>query len=89
VDAGNTGSNQQLREAALARGRTQWHAIQQDLCSRSAQQKSASAAVIQRAAQLLPRCFELRRRAHVPELIQARELQQNVQAADKRPRPTA
>jgi len=38
----------------------------------------SAAAVIQRAAQFFPRCFELCRRTCMPEFVQTREFQQNV-----------
>jgi len=85
MNAGDSRSNQQLREAALARGRAQRHAIQQNLRAGRSEQHAASSAFIQRAAQFLPRGFKLRRRAHVAELIQACEFQQNIQAAYERP----
>src|SRR6266850_1331355 len=89
MNAGDPGSNQQVREAAFARGRSQRHAIQKNLRSRSAEQHAAPAAVIQRPAQLLPRRLKLLRRFRVPKLVQPREFQQNVEAADKRPRPAS
>jgi len=89
VNAGDPRRSQKLREASFSRRRTQRHAIQQDLRSRSAQQHTAAAAVIQRPAQFFPRGFELLRRLRVAELVQPRELQKNVQAADKRPRPAS
>src|SRR2546426_200064 len=82
VNAGDPRRSQKLREASFSRRRTQRHAIQQDLRSRSAQQHTAAAAVIQRPAQFFPRSFELLRRLRVAELVQPRELQKNVQAAD-------
>ncbi len=89
MNAGDARRNQHLRETSFAGRRSQRHSIQQDLRSRCAQKDTAAAAVIQRVAQFFPRCFELCRRPHVPEFIQPRELQQNVQAADKRPRPAS
>src|SRR2546425_1017373 len=89
VNASDPRRSQKLREASFSRRRTQRHTIQQDLRSRSAQQHTAAAAVIQRPAQFFPRGFELLRRLHVAELVQPRELQKNVQAADKRPRPAS
>jgi hypothetical protein len=46
-----------------------------------AQQQAASALSLQHRSQFIPRDFELRRRPCVPEFIQPRELQQNIQAA--------
>jgi hypothetical protein len=89
VNARDARRNQQLREASFARRRAQRHAVQQNLRSRSAQQHTTPAAVIQRVAQFVPRRFELVRRSNVAKLIQPRELQQDVQAADKRPRPAS
>ncbi len=89
MNAGDSRGNQHLRETSFAGRRSQRHSIQQDLRSRRTQKHTAAAAVVQRVAQFFPRCFELCRRPHVPEFIQPRELQQNVQAADKRPRPAS
>ena len=81
MNAGDAGRNQQRREAALARCRSQRDAIQQNLGARCSQQHAASTAFIERAAQFLPGGLKLRGRAHVAELVQAREFQQDVQAA--------
>jgi hypothetical protein len=89
MNAGDTGSDQKLREASFAGCGAQRHAVQQNLRSGRAEQHAASAAVLQRVAQLFPRRFKLLRRLRVPELVQPREFQQNVQAADKRPRPAS
>jgi hypothetical protein len=89
VNARDSRGNQQLREAAFARGGPERHAVQQNLRSRSAQQHAAAAAVIQRVAQFFPRRFKLLRCFRVPKFVQPRKLQQNVQAADKRPRPAS
>ncbi len=89
MDARNSRACQQLREAAFARGRSEWHAVQQNLRTRGAQKHTAAAAVIQRVAQFFPRRFKLLHRLHVSKLVKTRELQQNVQAADKRPRPAS
>jgi hypothetical protein len=85
MNAGDARRNQQLREAALAGGGSQGNSVQQNLSARRAQQHAASAAFIQRTAQFLPRGFKLRGSAHVPEFIQAREFQQNVQASYEGP----
>ena len=87
MNAGNPGSGQQLREASFARRRSQWHAVQQNLRSGGAQQQAAPAAVIQRVAQLFPCSLKLLRRFGVSEFVQTRKFQQNIQAADERPRP--
>jgi hypothetical protein len=89
VNAGNSGSGQQLRKAAFARSGAQRHTVQQNLRSGGSQKHTASAAIIERVAKFSPRGFKLLRRLHVSELVQTRELQQNVQAADKRPRPAS
>lgn len=86
VDAGDSGGSQQLCETAFAGGRSQRHAIEKNLSPGSAQQHPASAAVFQCLAQFLPCGFKLLRRFHVAKLVEPREFQQNVQAADKRPR---
>jgi hypothetical protein len=86
VNAGDSRRGQQLRETSFARRRSQRHSVQQDLVSRSSQQHACFAAFQQRRVQFLPRSFELRGRAHVSELVQTCEFQQNVQTANKRPR---
>src|SRR5229473_3054568 len=88
MDAGDAGGDQQLREAALACRGTERYAVEQNLSPRRAEQNAAPAAFVQSAAQFLPGGLELRRGAHVPEFIQAREFQQNIQAAYERPRGT-
>jgi hypothetical protein len=89
VNAGNTGSDQQLRKTFFAAGCSERHAIEQDLIAGSAEQKARTSAFVQRAAQFLPRSFKLGGGAHMPELIKAGELQQNVEAANKAARATA
>jgi len=86
MNAGDSGSRQQLREALLGCGRTQGHAVQNDLITRSSQQQPRISAVIQSKAQFLPGGLELRRGPHVSKFIQPRKLQQNVQAVNKRAR---
>jgi hypothetical protein len=86
VNAGDARGNQQLREAALSGGRSQGHAIQQNLGARSAEQYAAASAFIEGAAQLFPGGFKLRGGAHVPKLIEARELQENVETSYECPR---
>jgi len=76
-----------MRKAFFTRRRSHRHAVEQNLVSRSAQQHAAPAAILQRLAQLPPRRFKLRRGLRMAKLIQPREFQQNVQAADKCPRP--
>jgi len=49
-----------------------------------AEQQAAAALSLKNGAQLVPRDFKLRSGARVAKLVQARELQQNIQAADKR-----
>jgi hypothetical protein len=85
VNAGDAGRSQQLRKAAFARCGAQRHAIQQNLRAGRAKQHTASAAFIQRTAQLFPCGFKLRSGTHVAELVEARELEQNIQAAYERP----
>jgi hypothetical protein len=79
--------SQKVREASFAGSRSQRHAVQQNLRARRSQKHTTAAAVIQRAAQFFPRRFKLLHRLRVPKFVQTREFQQNVQAADKRPRP--
>src|SRR5205814_8799379 len=81
--------SKELRKTSFACGRSKRDSIQQDLCSRRSQQHTAAAAVFQRIAQLLPGRFKLLPPFRVPKLVQTREFQQNVQAADKRPRPAS
>src|SRR5262249_8721485 len=50
MNAGNTGSGKELCETALCGGCTERDAIQQDLCARSAEQKSAVAAFVEGVA---------------------------------------
>jgi hypothetical protein len=78
VDAGNSRGNQQLGKTSFAGGRSERNAIQQNLVPRRTEQHSPAAALIQGFAQLFPGDLKLRSRPRVPELIQARELQQNV-----------
>jgi hypothetical protein len=75
VDASNSRAYQHLRETFFTGGRAQRHAIQQNLVSRSAKQKPAPAALIERTSELFPRSLKLRRRSHVAKFIKARELQ--------------
>jgi hypothetical protein len=74
VNAGNTGASQQLRETFFTGGRTEWHAVQQNLIPRSSKQKPAAAALIERTSELFPRSFELRRRSHMAKFIEPCEL---------------
>jgi hypothetical protein len=76
-------------EAFFSRRRSHRNAIEQNLVPRSAQKHAAPAAVLQRLPQLLPRRLKLRRGLGVAELVQPRKLQQNIQAANKRPRAAA
>ena len=87
MNAGNTGRDEQLGETTFTRGRTKRHAIKKNLRSRRTQKDAAATAVVQRRAEFFPGCLKLGCRAHVSELIQTCEFQQDVQAADKRPRP--
>ena len=86
VNARDPRRSQQLRKASFSRRRAHRHAVEQNLVSRSAQQHAASGTVLQRLPQLLPRRIKLRGRLGVAKLVQPRKLQQNVQAANKRPR---
>src|SRR5438270_12976618 len=83
MNTGYSRSDEQLREAALPGCGTKRYTIQQNLRARRSKQHAAAAAFIEGCAQLFPRSFELRRGAYVPELIQTRKLQQNVEAAYK------
>jgi len=89
MDARDSRGSQKVRKASFAGCRSQWHAVQQNLCARRSKKHTATAAVIQRVAQFFPRRFKLLRRFRVPKFVQTREFQQNVQAADKRPRPAS
>jgi hypothetical protein len=75
VDAGDSRTHQHLGEAFFTGGRAQGHAVQQDLISRRAKQKTAPAALIERTSELFPRSLKLRRRAHVSKFIEACELE--------------
>jgi hypothetical protein len=75
VDAGNSRAHEHLCETFLTGGCAEWHAIQQNLVSRSAKQEPAPAALIERASQLFPRSLKLRRCSHVAEFVEACELQ--------------
>jgi hypothetical protein len=75
VDAGNSRAHQHLRETFFTGGCAEWHAVQQNLISRSAQQEPAPAALIERTSELFPRRLKLRRRSHVAKFIEACELQ--------------
>jgi hypothetical protein len=50
MNAGNTRRNEQLCEAAFARGGAERNAVQQNLSARSTEQNAASSAFIKRAA---------------------------------------
>jgi len=89
MDARDSRGSQKVREASFAGSRSQWHAVQQNLCARRSKKHTTAAAVIQRAAQFFPRRFKLLHGLRVPKLVQTREFQQNIQAADKRPRPAS
>jgi hypothetical protein len=86
VNAGDPRGGQQMREALLSCGRPHGNAVEQDLVSGRAQQHAAPAAVLQRLPQFLPSRVKLRRGLGMTKLIQPRELQENVQTADKRTR---
>ena len=51
------------------------------LVAMRAQQQAASALPLEHGTQLIPSDLELCRSTRVPELVEARELQQNIQAA--------
>jgi len=74
VNAGDAGAGEQLREAFFRRCGSQRHAVQENLATGRAQEQARVAAVVERRAQLLPRSFKLRHRAHVSKLVQPREL---------------
>jgi hypothetical protein len=73
VDAGDAGAGQQLRETFFARRGSQRHAVQQDLITGGAQQKSAAAAVVEGRTQFFPRGLKLRRGSHVAKFVKPRE----------------
>jgi hypothetical protein len=85
MDAGDAGSSQQLREAFFRGSRSQRHAVQQDLVSGGTEQQTSLSAFIERGAQFFPRSLKLSHGAHMTEFVQARKLQQDVQAADECP----
>jgi hypothetical protein len=74
VNAGNTGARQKLRETFFTGGRTERHAVQQDLVPRSSKQKPAAAALIERTSELFPRSFKLRCGSHMAKFIEPCEL---------------
>jgi hypothetical protein len=86
MDAGNAGAGQKLRKAFLACRRAKGNTVQQNLITGSAEQETATNALIKRTSELFPGSLKLRRRPHVAKFIKPREFQQNVQAADKCPR---
>lgn len=69
VNAGDAGTGEQLGKTFFASGRAERHAVEQDLHSGCAEQKSAAAALIERTTQFFPRGFKLRRRPHVAKFI--------------------
>jgi hypothetical protein len=75
MNAGNSRTGQQLREAFFAGGRAERHAVQQNLVAGSAKQEAASDALIKRTSEFFPRGFKLRRGSHVAKFIEPRELQ--------------
>jgi hypothetical protein len=85
VNAGDPRRSEQLGEAAFACGRAEWHAVQQNLVARRAEEQAAADALVERAFQFLPGRVELCAGASMPEFIQACEFQQNVQAPHKGP----
>ena len=89
MDARDSRGSQKVRKTSFAGSRSKRHAIQQDLRARRSKEHATAAAIVQRAAQFFPRRFKLLHRLRVPKLVQAREFQQNIQAADKRPRPAS
>jgi hypothetical protein len=86
VNAGDAGTGKQVRETFFRCAAAQRHTVQQQLRPRSAEQQTRFAAIIQRRAQLFPRGFELPCGTHVSKFVEPRKLQQDVQAANKRPR---
>ena len=69
MNAGDSGTHQQLRKAFLRSGRAERDAIKDDLVSRGAQQQPRIAAIIERRAQFLPRRLKLCSGAHVPKFV--------------------
>jgi hypothetical protein len=82
-DAGDPRAGYEPSEALLRCRGFQRHAVQVELVAVRSEQQAASALSLQDGAQFIPCDFELRRRARMAELIQPRELQQNIQAADE------
>jgi hypothetical protein len=78
-----------VRKTSFPGSRSERHTVQQNLCARRSKKHATTAAVIQRAPQFFPCRFELLRRFRVAKLVQTREFQENIQAADKRPRPAS
>ena len=85
-DAGDSRAGNQPRKTLFRRRGFQRYAVQVELVAVRSQQQASSTLSVQHGTQFVPRNFKLRRGARVAELIQPRELQQNIQAADKGPR---
>ena len=83
VNTGDPGGCQQLRKTAFARCGAKRYTVQQNLVAGSSQQQSGVPTFIQGLSQFLPGGLKLSCSPHVSKLIQARELQQNVQASNE------
>ncbi|MBZ5527256.1 MAG: hypothetical protein LAN71_05055 [Acidobacteriia bacterium] len=82
MDAGDAGGGEQLCEAALGGGAGDGFAVNEDLRTGGAKEEAA-AALLDGGVKLLPGGFKLRGSASVAELIEPRELQKYVEAAQK------
>ena len=85
VQAGQSGSVEQLRETALGIPGFEWNAIEQQLVVGNAQQEARVAGSGQTLLQFIPRDFELGLGALVIVAIHPRILDEDVQTMNKRP----
>jgi hypothetical protein len=81
LHAGKSGGGQQLRELLFSGCAFERYAIEQELRTRRAQKKPPFRSEGDRRAQLLPGDFQQFDSTRVPIAVQARELQQDVQAS--------
>ena len=83
MNAGDPRVGEHPREAFFRGGRFQRHAVNVQLRAGGAEQEARFAGNFESRAQLVPCGFELGGGTRMPELIQARKLQQNVEAVYK------
>jgi hypothetical protein len=83
MQAGDFRAGEHLRETAFGGSGFEWNAVQQELRATGAQQQAALAAGRQGGVQLFANDIELCGATGVLHPIQAGELQQHVEAADK------